>query len=183
MLPQPVVRAHILGPELPEPASAAIGRAIAMRCHSRLLFVSLLVVYTACKPAGPPVVIVGQGQADYLPMSNGEVAQLERGPQGGHHIWVAVRTKNLLPSGSTTSVSGHFPDLGLDVGPYNTQFTMVSDEGGYNKLYGLRFQLDQAVKIGKLLGHPLDLTVTITDPDATVGVGKLSVVLSQTYLP
>lgn len=156
-----------------------------MRCHPRSLFILLLVIVVepACKPAGPPVVIVGQGQADYLPMSHGEVAQLERGPQGGHHIWVAVRTKNLSPSGSTTSVSGHFPDLGLDVGPYNTQFTMVPDEGGYYTLYGLRFQLDQKIKIAKLLGHPLDLTVTITDPDAAVGVGKLSVVLSQTYLP
>src|SRR5262249_23575739 len=48
-----------------------------------------------CKPAGGgmPVVIVGQGQADYLPMMDGDTAQVEQGPQGGHHIWVAIRAK------------------------------------------------------------------------------------------
>src|SRR5262249_13974729 len=42
-----------------------------------------------CKPpgGGAPVVIVGQGQADYLPMMDGDTAQVEAGPQGGHHIW------------------------------------------------------------------------------------------------
>ena len=175
-----------------------------MRFHSRFLFASirLLIVVPACAPrgngasdsvvstdpckpadAGAPVVIVGEGQADYEPMMNGDVDQLEAGPQGGHHIWVAVRTKNLHQSGSITSVSGHFPDLGLDVGPFNTNFIMVADEGGYCKLYGLRFQLDQKVNISNLLGHTLDLTVTVTDTDKAVGVGKRSVMLSQTYTP
>jgi hypothetical protein len=137
-----------------------------------------------CKPAGggTPVVVVGEGQADYLPMMDGDTAQVEAGPQGGHHIWVAVRAKNLRQSGSITSITGHFPDLDLDVGPFNVIFTMDTDEGGYCKLYGLRFQLDQQYPIDMLLGHPLDVTVTITDPDMDVGIGKRSVVLSQNFV-
>jgi hypothetical protein len=137
-----------------------------------------------CKPpgGGAPVVIVGEGQADYLPMTDGETAQVEAGPQGGHHIWVALRAKNLHQSGSITSITGHFPDLGYDVGPFNVIFTMEIDEGGYCKLYGLRFQLDQVIPIQMLLGHPLDVTVTVTDSDQTVGVGKRSVVLSSTFI-
>ena len=135
-----------------------------------------------CKPAGgaTPIVLVGQGQADYLPEMDGDTAQVEAGPQGGHHIWVALRAKGLRQSGSITSISGHFPDLNIDVGPFNVIFTMEPDEGGFCKLYGLRFQLDQVVPIDMLLGHPLD--VTVTDPDMDVGVGTRSVVLSKTFL-
>jgi hypothetical protein len=137
-----------------------------------------------CKPAGggAPVVIIGQGQADYLPLMDGDTAQVEAGPQGGHHIWVALRAKNLHQSGTITSITGHFPDLNIDVGPFNVIFTMETDEGGYCKLYGLRFQLDQSTDIQQLLGHPLDVTVTMTDSDMDVGTGKRSVVLSQTYI-
>jgi hypothetical protein len=137
-----------------------------------------------CKLAGggAPIVIVGQGQADYLPMMDGDTAQVEQGPQGGHHIWVAIRAKNLAQSGSITDITGHFPDLNIDVGPFDVIFTMEQDEGGYCKLYGLRFQLDQNNPIQGLLGHPLDVTVKVTDPTKAVGVGTRNVVLSQTYI-
>ncbi len=64
-----------------------------------------------CKPtgSGPPVVSVGEGQSDYLPTMDGDVAQVEAGPQGGHHVWIAIRMKGLLQSGSITAVTGHFP--------------------------------------------------------------------------
>ena len=128
------------------------------------------------------MVIVGEGQSDYLPLMDGDTDQVEQGPQGGHHVWVALRAKNLHEEGSITAITGHFPDLGIDVGPFNVIFTQEIDEGGYCKIYGLRFQLDQSVPIQGLLGHPLDITVTVTDTDDAVGTGKRSVVLSQTYL-
>jgi hypothetical protein len=137
-----------------------------------------------CKPTNPgaPTVIVGHGQGDYLPTMDGDVAQVEAGPQGGHHIWVAARMKNLRQSGSITEVTGHFPDLNLDVGPFDVIFTFEPDEGGYCKLYGLRFQLDANTDIQPLLGHPLDLEVKVTDPDNDVGEGTKSVVLSSDFI-
>lgn len=137
-----------------------------------------------CKPkdAGDPIVNVGYGQADYLPLMDGDVAQVEAGPQGGHHIWTAVRLKNLTQSGSITSLTGHFPDLGYDVGPFNVIFTFDPDEGGYCKIYGLRFQLDTEHDIQEMLGHTLEVTATITDKDKTVGTGKRTVKLSDTIL-
>jgi hypothetical protein len=136
-----------------------------------------------CKPldGGAPVVIVGQGQDDYVPMTDGATAQVYQGPQGGHHIWVAILDKNLAQTGSITSVTGHFPDLDIDVGPFDVIFTFDVDQGGYCELFGLRFQLDQVEPIAELLGHPLDVTVTVTDPTMAVGVGTRHVVLSQTY--
>ena len=137
-----------------------------------------------CKPkgAGDPLVIVGEGQADYLPLSDGAVAQVEAGPQGGHHIWIAVRMKNLTQSGSITSLTGRFPDLGYDVGPFNVIFTFDPDEGSYCKLYGLRFQLDAQHDIQEMLGRTFEVTATITDKDKAVGVGKKTVKLSENIL-
>jgi hypothetical protein len=137
-----------------------------------------------CKPqgAGAPIVTVGEGQSDYLPASDGDVAQVEAGPQGGHHIWIAVRMKNLLQSGSITTITGHFDDPLLDVGPFQVIFTFDQDEGGYCKLYGLRFQLDQTTDIAQLLGKTVKVTVKVTDKDGTVGVGTRSFKLSDTFI-
>jgi hypothetical protein len=137
-----------------------------------------------CKPtgSGPPVVTVGEGQSDYLPTTDGVVAQVEAGPQGGHHIWIAVRMKGLLQSGSITAVTGHFPELDQDVGPFQVIFTFDQDEGGYCKLYGLRFQLDQTVSIDKLLGKSLEVQVKVTDKEGEVGIGKRTVVLSKQFI-
>ena len=137
-----------------------------------------------CKPtgAGAPMVIVGEGQADYLPTMDGVVAQVEAGPQGGHHIWIAVRMKGLLQSGSITAVTGHFPELDQDIGPFQVIFTFDQDEGGYCKLYGLRFQLDQTRPVDQVLGKTLDVQVKVTDKEGAVGIGKRSVVLSKQFI-
>jgi hypothetical protein len=137
-----------------------------------------------CKPQGAedPIVIVGEGQADFLPMIDGAVAQVEAGPQGGHHIWIAVRLKNLTQSGSITSLTGRFPELGHDVGPFNVIFTFDPDEGGYCKIYGLRFQLDIDHDIQELLGKTFEVTATVTDKDGDVGAGTKTVTLSDDIL-
>lgn len=137
-----------------------------------------------CKPtgSGPPVVTVGEGQSDYLPTMDGAVAQVEAGPQGGHHVWIAIRMKGLLQSGSITAVTGRFPELDKDIGPFQVIFTFDQDEGGYCKLYGLRFQLDQTVPVAEILGKTLEVQVKVTDKEGAVGIGKRTIVLSKQFI-
>lgn len=139
-----------------------------------------------CKPlgGGDPVVIVGKGQSDYLVMDDYGLAQVEAGPQGGHHVWVAIRTKNLKQSGSITTVSGTVPDLNLVIPPLNVIFTFDPDEGGYCKLYGLRYQLDSGgANINTLLGHVVKLTVKVSESqNGDIGVGEKFITLSDTIL-
>ncbi len=193
LLPVELDSACVVGPGTTAPTCSAPLTCVAGQCADDQVAAASLAPYSPswdqvsidpCKPedAGAPVVIVGQGQAAYLPMSDGATAQVYQGPQGGHHVWVALRAKNLHQSGSITSITGVFPDLDVDVGPFNVIFTMDVDTGGYCTLYGMRFQLDETVNIDMLLGHPLDMTVTVTDTDDSVGVGLLNVVLSTTYL-
>lgn len=164
-------------------------------CQSELTPASALDAYSedwagggssdVCKPPGgePPTVTVGEGQGDYLPLGDGDLVQVEAGPQGGYHVWVAVRMKNLLRSGSVTMVSGYVPELDYTVPSFNVIFTFDQDEGGFCKLYGLRYRLDsETAAIEALLGKTLELTVTITDKDGTVGTGQKTVTLSDDFI-
>ena len=123
----------------------------------------------ACRPnnAGAPEVILGKGQTDYGTLAPNESVRLERGPQGGHHLWVAVRMRNLKQAGARTAITGVQPETGLKATPTAFVFTFDTDEGGYCKLYGLRFQVDAGGVLGQahkpFLGKALDITVEVTD--------------------
>lgn len=125
-----------------------------------------------CKPAkaGPPQLQVGTGKSFYVPMTPLQTLQAEAGPQGGHHVWIATRMKNLRQAGSTTKIVGVQPDTHVTIPPTTLAFTYAPDEGEFCKLYGIRYQLDnEGIDYKQFLGKPLDLTVTVTDPSgATV---------------
>lgn len=123
-----------------------------------------------CKPIGhgDPQVVVGTGQTDYLPIADGQKLQVELGPQGGHHVWIAVRMRNLKQSGSTTTITSVQPSTGTVVPPTAFVFTFDRDEGGYCKLFGLRYQLDNGAAdlkndYKKFLGQPLDISIEVAD--------------------
>lgn len=134
-----------------------------------------------CKPlgAGPPVVVVGSGQTDYLPITDGEVLTPELGPQGGHHVWIAVRMHDLKQAGSTTTITGSQPG-GASIPPTSFVFTYDQDEGGYCKLFGLRYQLDNGgIDYKQFLGKPLDLQVVVSDQAGAKGVGVAHVTIDS----
>jgi hypothetical protein len=131
-----------------------------------------------CKPAHPglPSVELGSGQTDYIPLKEGQTLAPEKGPQGGHHLWIAVRLKNLQQTGTTVVVTGEQPGTGLKVPPTSFVFSLEPDTGGYCKLYGLRLQLDNAsVPVDKFLAQPLDLNVTVHDTDGRPAEAKARV--------
>jgi hypothetical protein len=167
-------------PVVCDAASTCVGG----RCVSPIVPFELLEEYVPnwpatapdlCRPAnaGPPEVVLGTGQTDYGTLSDGQTLQLEKGPQGGHHIWMAVRMRNMKRSGSRTALTAKLPDdPGAQIFPAAYVFSFERDEGTYCKLYGLRFQLDsgasdlrQAYK--KFLGKQLVVSVEVAD-----GIGQ-----------
>jgi hypothetical protein len=167
-------RGSVPGP-LSGPTCAAPSTCIRGVCQSGAMPPSSLETYTpgwpanvpdVCKPKnpGPPTVIVGTGQTGFTPLAAGQVLQAEAGPQGGHHIWIATRMKNMRQAGSTTRVSAVQPESGTPIPPSSFAFTFDPDEGGYCKLYGLRYQLDNGgIDYVQFLGKPLDVTTTVVD--------------------
>ncbi|HEY5242310.1 MAG TPA: hypothetical protein VIJ22_12615 [Polyangiaceae bacterium] len=142
-------------------------------------------VADVCKPAnaGPPVVQVGTGQSDYLPLTDGETVQAEQGPQGGHHIWIAVRQRNLAQQGSTTTITSVQPGTNLAGPRMAFVFTFDQDEGDFCKLFGLRYQLDlDGTDYHLFLGQPLDVTVVIADPTGASGTGTAHIQIAPTLL-
>ena len=73
---------------------------------------------------------------DYGVLAEDQLLQLERGPQGGHHIWIAVRMRNLRRSGSTTMITSRIEGDPEPVVPSSFVFTFDPDEGAYCKIWG-----------------------------------------------
>ncbi|MGH7439073.1 MAG: hypothetical protein ACRENE_25575 [Polyangiaceae bacterium] len=138
-----------------------------------------------CKPrgGGPPDLQVGTGQSSYLPVTPGQVLQAEAGPQGGHHVWIAARMKNLKQRGSLTRISGLQPGTNVSIPPTTLAFTYGPDERGYCKLAGIRYQLDnEGIDYKQFLGKPLDVTVTVTDASGTTATSTAHIQVAPTLL-
>ena len=138
-----------------------------------------------CKPrdGGPPALQVGTGQSYYLPLTPGQTLQAEAGPQGGHHIWIATRMKNMKQAGSTTKITGVQPDTGTTIPPTTLAFTYGPDEGGFCKLYGIRYQLDnEGIDYKQFLGKPLDVVVKVTDPSGSTATSTARVQIAPTLV-
>jgi hypothetical protein len=138
-----------------------------------------------CKPANarPPDVQAGTGQTDYTALTDGETLQAQQGPQGGHHIWIALRQKNLKQAGSTTTVSGVEPQTMVAIPPSGFVFTFEPDEGGYCKLFGLRYQLDNdGIDYTQFLGKPLDVTIKVVDSSGAMGSATAHINIAPTIL-
>jgi hypothetical protein len=138
-----------------------------------------------CKPraGAPPTVQIGTGQTGYMPLASGQTLQAEAGPQGGHHIWIAVRMKNMKQAGSTTKLSAVQPETGVVIPPSSFAFTFDPDEGGYCKLYGLRYQLDNGgIDYVQFLGKPLDVTTTVVDSNGQMASSTAHIQVAPTLV-
>jgi hypothetical protein len=175
------------------PACTAPETCVGGGCASDVVPPASLVPYTpgwagnlpdVCKPAdaGPPAVQVGTGETDYLPLTAGQTVQMEAGPQGGHHIWIATRQQNLAQAGTTTTITSSQP--GGIAGPRMAFiFNFEQDQGGFCKLYGLRYQVDvEGADYHQFLGRPLDITVVLKDGTGATGTGHAHVNIDPTLL-
>lgn len=134
-----------------------------------------------CKPLNPAaaVVLVGEGRDAYRPLEEDEGVRIERGGQGGYHVWVAVRMKNLHQAGSVTHVTGYADDIGIEVFSFEYVFGYEEAAGGACDLYGLRCQVffEDFASLDDLVDKPLDLDVTVVDVDGDVGIGHQRITL------
>ena len=144
----------------------------------------------SCRPAnhGAPELFLGTGQTDFAPLNDGQTLMLEKGPQGGHHIWIATRMKNLRQSGSRTTISAKLvDDPSSPILPAGYVFTYDRDEGNYCKLWGLRFQLDSgATDLGgdfkRFLGKKLEVTVEVIDSTNAKATATKTILIADKLL-
>ena len=91
--------------------------------------------------------------------------------------------KNLKQAGSITRISGVQPDTKTPIPPTTLAFTYAPDEGGYCKLYGIRYQLDnEGIDYKQFLGKPLDVSVTVTDSGGSKATATSHIQIAPTLL-
>jgi hypothetical protein len=131
--------------------------------------------------SAPAQLAIGNGQTDYLVTEPNATLTAEAGPQGGHHIWIAVRQRGLRQRGTVLSISAMQAGTGLTPRSYTVVFDFNPDEGGFCKLAGLRFQLDtDGGPIARYLGKPLELRVEAKDPLGRTTTSTLTVLVGPT---
>lgn len=116
--------------------------------------------------SGAVEIAIGKGETDYAAVVDGETLPVDCGPQGGSHVWLALRMKSLRQVGTITTITAVQPgDAGGAAVPA-TGFTSswAPAAGGACELAGLRFQLDvSGTPVADFLGKPLDITVNAKD--------------------
>jgi hypothetical protein len=134
----------------------------------------------ACKTpsSGDPAIVVGQGQDVFASLQDGEVVPIEAGPQGGHHVWLALRVTGLRQMGSRLTVEGYFPELELELLPFTAQVTLHKAGEGRCEIHGVRFQVDRGLPVETVRGQALDIEITLEDPNGDVGTAAQRVVIA-----
>ncbi len=131
-----------------------------------------------------PMVIPGIGKTDFAPVTPGQTASVFLDAEGGHHIWIAVRQKNLTQWGSTLTVSAVQPSTSVMIPPMVYKYTFDPDTGGYCKLFGVDYQLDNTgINYMQFLGKPLNVTYSVTDAKGATASATASVTIASTVSP
>ena len=139
-----------------------------------LALLALAAFLAACTDSGLPGVELGTGEIAFEPISEGQALELIRGPQGGYHFLVSIRTKNL--------VGGDRGDLG---DPTNPTITLdVVHQGESLILIGPITQgLDSAPASERPFTHQMTgrfAIVDVTDDEQLEGeIVTLSVVVED----
>jgi hypothetical protein len=134
----------------------------------------------ACKaPSGPaPEVVIGKGETAYAELAEDEIVPIEPGPQGGHHVWLALRVAGLRQMGSILGVSGHLPALSFDIPVFKSGITLRKAAENHCEVYGVRFQVDRGISVDAVRGQKLDIEVVLEDPNGDGATATKRVVIA-----
>ena len=134
----------------------------------------------ACKTpsSGAPAVVIGHGEDAFAALDESEVVSIEAGPQGGHHVWLALRVNGLRQMGSHLTVRGHFPELAHDLPPFTSGVTLRRAGDDRCEIYGVRFQVDQGLSVEAVRGRTLDIEVALEDPNGDVATAMKRVAIA-----
>lgn len=134
----------------------------------------------ACKTpsSAAPAVVIGQGESAFAPLDDSEVVSIEAGPQGGHHVWLALRVNGLRQMGSHLTVQGYFPDLAYELPPFTSRITLRRAGEDQCEIYGVRFQVDQGISVEAVRGRALDIEVVLEDPNGDVATAMKRVAIA-----
>ncbi|MRG97874.1 hypothetical protein [Polyangium spumosum] len=137
--------------------------------------------YSWCKPkdAGAPTLMLGQGDAMWSPLSDQDTLHVWPGDQGGHHIFAALRTRNLKQM-AVVKVSGMLSDTGEVLGPVQSMRVFPDRPAqGFCEATGILFQIDTKLPMAELVGRQVHLKAEVSDADGAAVVEQKTVVIGS----
>jgi hypothetical protein len=87
---------------------------------------------------------IGTGQESFTPLADDDLVDVVTGPQGGQHIWTAVRVHGVPPDGLRVNVSGIVTDDTTPLGPASGWAGPWTTVGDAAELDGMRAYVDYA---------------------------------------
>jgi hypothetical protein len=134
-----------------------------------------------CRPldAGPPEVAIGSGISTYSLLAPGGPVAMELGSQGGYHVWLALRMKNLHRAGSTTTLTATRPATAEELCAIEVPWDFTPAESGSCDLTGIRcivsYDINGAVA---LQGEQIHVEAKVVDATGNVGFGEQDITLT-----
>lgn len=184
------VPGFILGGETTAPTCVAPDTCIAAECDDPYVPPGSLELYSPswavdfadeCRPldAGPPELAIGEGIETFSALAPGGGVQMHLGSQGGYHIWLALRMKNLHRVGSTTTISAKRADTGEELcgATLPRDFSPVGD--GACDLVGIQCVVTlDVMELDALIGQTVALSAKVVDITGDVGFSEQDATLS-----
>lgn len=135
--------------------------------------------FSYCKPHGygPSEMTLGKGSSELKPIEDLETIPVVQGPQGGYHIWIAARMKNLRQQ-PLIELTADFEDPTVDHNAGFVQFFVEDYAQGDCVVTGMPFLL-AGPNPADILGKTAILTATITDDDGDSATASKTITIAD----
>ncbi|MEZ4293554.1 MAG: hypothetical protein R3B70_01160 [Polyangiaceae bacterium] len=180
---------HLPGGEL-APTCASPLTCVAAGCEDPFVDPSKLSPYSIdwavdyadeCRPedAGEPAVEVGRGLESFEALAPGGPVPMVKGPQGGFHVWLALRARNLHRQGSVTHLQVTRQDSGEELCAVEVPWDFEPSGDGSCDLAGIQCVVSYDVAgAAALTGQAALVSAKVVDSTGDVGFGEQVVTLS-----
>ncbi len=144
--------------------------------------------YTTCSAIdqaieGPPAVLLGTGEKCYLPLAPSQTVPIVGGPQGGFHIWVALRSTGL---GDEVLAKMRVLDKADDgaitlVDPIERMVELCAVGEGWHEAARLFAQLDAYTpeEVEPFVGRTIKLGLSLKNPAAASASAEVTLMLGS----
>jgi hypothetical protein len=136
----------------------------------------------ACASGAPAQVWLGTGTETFAPLQAEQELALEAGPQGGHHLMLALRLRSFSQTTTSVTFRAEQPETHVVAKPLRYSLPLGAAGGGTCALLGLRYPLDLATDYFLFLGEPLDLSVEASDADGRSATSTVRIRVAETVL-
>ena len=121
------------------------------------------------------VVEVGTGESDWMPLRDGDTVSMIAGPQGGFHVWTAIRIMDSSVDSARINLTSRLEATGEPAGnPSSVATTLTLTSDGAREHVGMRNFIADPTQVR---GRRVALRVEAIAPDGRHGAGEHVVLL------